>query len=109
MADEKTNPDKHSSGEQQNGQRKSLASAIGELQRRVGNKLRQLRERHKWSTELFAEMCGIGVEQLNQIEDGHLDFSLAELVVMAEKLGTTASQILLPPHPPTADSPESRN
>jgi len=66
------------------------------IQEQLGAKIRGLRLRKGWSQELLADICGLHRSHMGEIERGHANVTLATLVIIAEKLETTAAALLKP-------------
>ena len=66
------------------------------IQEQLGAKIRGLRLKKGWSQELLADICGLHRSHMGEIERGHANVTLATLVIIAEKLETTAAALLKP-------------
>jgi len=78
------------------------------IQEQLGAKIRGLRLRKGWSQELLADICGLHRSHMGEIERGHANVTLATLVIIAEKLETTAAA-LIRPAPIRKDKAEQRS
>jgi transcriptional regulator with XRE-family HTH domain len=64
------------------------------LQERIGNRVRELRSKHGWSQEAFADMCGIHRGHMGQVERGEKDLAISTLAKISKGLGITVSALL---------------
>ena len=67
------------------------------LQVQLGSRIRERRSRMGWSQETFADMCGLNRSHMGEIERGRANITLATLQIVAQKLGTTPSELLRDP------------
>jgi transcriptional regulator with XRE-family HTH domain len=65
-----------------------------EIQARLGQKIRKLRDEKGWSQEEFADKCGIGRAHMGLIERGQQNLTLATLHTICKVLETSMSGIL---------------
>jgi DNA-binding XRE family transcriptional regulator len=65
-----------------------------EIQARLGQKIRKLRDEKGWSQEEFADKCGIGRAHMSLIERGQQNLTLATLHTICKVLGASMSGIL---------------
>jgi transcriptional regulator with XRE-family HTH domain len=63
------------------------------IQKALGNRIRELRKAKGWAQEMFAHQCGMHRGHMGQIERGESNLTLSTLLVIAEKLGTTVSDL----------------
>jgi transcriptional regulator with XRE-family HTH domain len=61
---------------------------------RLGNRIRTLRRKHRWTQVDLAEMLGIDRSYLSEIETGKKDPSLRVLKTIADGFKLTLSQLL---------------
>ena len=57
------------------------------IERRFGRRIRELRERARWSQERFAEACGLHRTYIGGIERGERNVSLVNIERIAMALG----------------------
>lgn len=69
-------------------------SASGSLARRLGARVRALREEAHITQETLAWDCGFGKGYLSQVESGTCAPSLAALYVLARRLGVDVTDLL---------------
>ena len=62
--------------------------------RRLGRRLRQLREEQGLSIAGLASLTGLEPNDISTMEAGELDIPLTTLVALARALGTTPAQLL---------------
>jgi transcriptional regulator with XRE-family HTH domain len=65
-----------------------------EIQKSVGKRIRELREKKKISQEAFGDMCGINRSHMSEIERGEWNLTLGSLVKIAKNLDTTVAALL---------------
>jgi transcriptional regulator with XRE-family HTH domain len=58
-----------------------------ELQRRLGDRVRDLRVKKGWSQDVFADKSGFHRAQVGAFERGEMNLTLASLHLLAETLG----------------------
>jgi len=63
------------------------------IQKALGHRIRELRKAKGWAQEAFAHQCGMHRGHMGQIERGESNLTLSTLLVIAEKLGTTVSDL----------------
>jgi transcriptional regulator with XRE-family HTH domain len=61
---------------------------------RLGNRVRALRKKHRWTQVELAEMLGIDRSYLSEIETGKKDPSLRVLKTIADGFGLSLSRLL---------------
>ena len=66
-----------------------------EVQRRLGDRLRDLRERVGYTQEQLAERCGYTVKFISSIERGKVNVPLITSAAIARALGATLSELVL--------------
>ncbi len=64
------------------------------IQMQLGARIRENRSRLGWSQETFADMCGLNRSHMGEIERGRANVTLATLVIIAQKLETSAAELL---------------
>ena len=64
------------------------------LQRSLGRRIRELRRKHGWSQEQFAEFCGLHRTYMGHVERGEKNVSLSTVVRVANALGVRISALL---------------
>ena len=77
---------------------KSIASvirlhAMGKIEERFGNRVRQLRLINKFSQEALAEKSGVHRTYLGGVERGERNISLRNIEAIAKALGVTLSEL----------------
>jgi transcriptional regulator with XRE-family HTH domain len=65
-----------------------------EIQMRLGRKIRELRKKHGWSQEEFADKCRIGRAHMSLIERGQQNLTLATLLTICQELGISMSALM---------------
>jgi transcriptional regulator with XRE-family HTH domain len=65
-----------------------------EAQKKLGNRIRKLREEENLSQEAFADACGLNRVHMSDIERGEVNLTLATLNKIAQTLHTTSSALL---------------
>jgi transcriptional regulator with XRE-family HTH domain len=93
---------------------------VQNLQRSLGRRIRELRSKHGWTQEQFAEFCGLHRTYLGHVERGEKNVSLSTVSRLADALGvripalfgstrqnvTSTLQQLRPPLTKSAPHPE---
>ena len=64
------------------------------LQKKIGNRIRELRSKQGWSQEGFAHRCGVHRAHMGQIERGEKDVTISTLKKVGKGLGMTVSEFL---------------
>lgn len=64
----------------------------------VGERVRELRKRRKWSQEQLAGPAKISVSMLSQIENGKKGASVSTLQSLADALGVSLSELFREEH-----------
>jgi len=64
------------------------------LQHRVGQRVRQLREKRGWSQEEFADICGLHRTYIGSVERGERNLTLNSLHTLAKALNVKMAEIL---------------
>lgn len=64
------------------------------IQVQLGARIRERRSRMGWSQETFADMCGLNRSHMGEIERGRANVTLATLVIIAQKLETSPSELI---------------
>jgi XRE family transcriptional regulator, regulator of sulfur utilization len=67
---------------------------MSRLQLRVGQKLRQLRQKRGWSQEEFADISGLHRTYVGSVERGERNLTLNSLQTLAKALKVRMSDIL---------------
>lgn len=57
-----------------------------ELQRRLGKRIRELRIKHGWTQDVFADKSGFHRAQVGAFERGEMNVTLASLLLLAQTL-----------------------
>jgi transcriptional regulator with XRE-family HTH domain len=65
-----------------------------DIQKRLGTRIRLLRQKNGWSQEDFAARCGLHRSYMGAVERGEKNLTLATLHVIAKTLDTTISSLL---------------
>lgn len=65
-----------------------------EAQKKLGNRIRELRLKKKVSQEAFAGLCDINRVHMSQIERGQINLTIATLNKIARKLDISVSALL---------------
>ena len=60
-----------------------------EIQRRLGARIRKLREKKGWSQEEFAEVSGLHRTYIGAVERGEKNLTLSTLLTLSKTLDTT--------------------
>jgi transcriptional regulator with XRE-family HTH domain len=60
----------------------------------LGQRIRELRLRKRWSQEGFADIVGVHRTWMGAVERGESNVSFTNLVLIAKALGITLSQLL---------------
>ena len=63
------------------------------IQVQLGIRIRELRSKKGWSQEEFADLCGLHRSHMGEIERGRVNVTVATLVIIAQKLETTVSEL----------------
>lgn len=69
-------------------------SQAQELHKRFGERIKNLRIQKGWPQKTLAELSGMSVRSISQIERGEVDLPLSTIKPLADALHTTVSQIL---------------
>lgn len=69
-------------------------SGMQEAQKKLGKRIRELREKEGFSQEAFADACGLNRVHMSDIERGQVNLSIATLKKIADNLDTTAAGLL---------------
>ncbi len=65
-----------------------------EAQKKLGKRIRELREKKKLSQEAFADACGLNRVHMSDIERGEVNVTLATLNKIAQNLHATSAALL---------------
>lgn len=60
----------------------------------LGQRIRELRIKKRWSQEAFADIVGVHRTWMGAVERGESNLSFTNLVLISRALGTTLSQLL---------------
>jgi transcriptional regulator with XRE-family HTH domain len=63
------------------------------IQKALGHRIRELRKERGWAQDTFSDVCGIHRGHMGQIERGESNLTLSTLLIIAQKLGTTISDL----------------
>jgi len=66
---------------------------VTNLQRSLGRRIRELRTKHGWTQEQFAEFCGLHRTYMGHVERGEKNVSLSTVVRVANALGVRISAL----------------
>jgi transcriptional regulator with XRE-family HTH domain len=66
---------------------------IDNLQRSLGRRIRELRSKHGWTQEQFAEFCGLHRTYMGHVERGEKNVSLSTVLRVANALGVRISAL----------------
>ena len=64
------------------------------IQLAVGQRIKELREAHKWSQEEFADRCGVHRTYIGSAENGARNLTIQVLTMFAHAFGLTVSELL---------------
>ncbi len=64
------------------------------LQFAVGQRIKELREAHKWSQEEFADLCGVHRTYIGSAENGARNLTIQVLSMFARGFDMTVSELL---------------
>jgi transcriptional regulator with XRE-family HTH domain len=64
------------------------------VQRALGQRIRELREKRGWSQEEFADICELHRTYMGAIERGERNLTILSVLTVAQHLGLTVSQLL---------------
>lgn len=73
---------------------------IENLQRSLGLRIRELRSKHGWTQEQFAEVCGLHRTYMGHVERGEKNVSLSTVAKVANALGVRISALFGRPQAP---------
>jgi transcriptional regulator with XRE-family HTH domain len=76
-----------------------------QLRQKLGEKIRQLREKHGWSQEQLAHETGFGRSFMSAIERGKKDIRISTLCKLADIFEMTVTQLLKGTDSPIRKSP----
>ena len=79
--------------------RKRTAKPRTDVERRIRQRVRELRRGGGWTIAELAEAAGISVDALNRIESGERVPTLNTVVLLSVALGTTVAELLDEPTP----------
>ncbi|HKW74464.1 MAG TPA: helix-turn-helix transcriptional regulator [Terriglobales bacterium] len=65
-----------------------------DYRRRLGERIRKLRDKKGWSQEEFADSCEVNRSYMGRIERGELNLTLDTVKKVAEGLGISVSTLL---------------
>jgi transcriptional regulator with XRE-family HTH domain len=67
---------------------------LEQVRKALGQRIKNLRIKKAWSQKLLAELSGINLRYIAQIERGELDVRLSTLMAIAEVFHTPVSQLI---------------
>jgi transcriptional regulator with XRE-family HTH domain len=67
---------------------------VPDIQKALGQRIRELRAKQGYSQEAFADRCGVHRTFMGTVERGESNLSFQNLVKIATALGLTLSQML---------------
>src|SRR5208337_5523642 len=75
---------------------RSRASAdhLQDVQKRIGQTIRALRLRHKWSQDVFADRSGLNRAHVGEIERGESNVTIQTLKIVADTLGVKIHELI---------------
>jgi transcriptional regulator with XRE-family HTH domain len=76
------------------GEASRLLEVQAELQKALGDRVRELRMKRGYSQEAFADHCGVHRTFMGTIERGETNLSFKNLAKLSAALGITLSQLL---------------
>ncbi len=79
-----------------------------ELQRRLGGRVRELRQRQGWSQEELADYCGLHRTYVGSVERGERNATLGSLDTLAQALGVKISDVVKDLEPSTTSGGSRR-
>lgn len=90
-------------------------AGVEDIQRSLGDRIRQLRSEYGWSQEHFATICGLHRTYMGHVERGEKNVSLSTVVRICDGLGIRVSDLfaaakrkLAPSHKASGRKPEWR-
>jgi transcriptional regulator with XRE-family HTH domain len=66
-----------------------------DVQRRLGHRVRELRQRRDFTQEQLAERCELTAKSISTIERGKVNVPLSTMAMIAKVLGVTISELTL--------------
>jgi len=63
------------------------------VQLAIGQRIRELREAHKWSQEEFADRCGVHRTYIGSAENGARNLTIQVLTMFARAFGLTVAEL----------------
>jgi len=79
--------------------------AVNDLQRSLGRRIRELRSKHGWTQEQFAEYCGLHRTYMGHVERGEKNVSLSTVARVANALGVRISALFGRPNESAGGAP----
>jgi transcriptional regulator with XRE-family HTH domain len=76
---------------------------IDNLQRSLGRRIRELRSKHGWTQEQFAEFCGLHRTYMGHVERGEKNVSLSTVARVANALGVRIAALFGRAQPSLSD------
>jgi len=67
---------------------------VGDLQQRLGRRIRELRAQAGYSQESFGDACGMHRNMVGAIERGEQNLTLKTMQIIARQLKTTVGKLL---------------
>lgn len=80
-----------------------------EHRRRLGQRIRALREDRRWSQDTFAQLTGMNRAYPHRIETGQVDVRYSTLLRIAQEFGMPVSELLADAPPPVASTQDDRS
>jgi len=68
--------------------------SMQEAQEKLGTRIRDLREKKKFSQESFADLCELNRVHISDVERGNINLTITTLDKIARNLGTTSAALL---------------
>jgi len=81
---------------------------VHDLQRSLGRRIRELRSKHGWTQEQFAEYCGLHRTYMGHVERGEKNVSLSTVARVANALGVGIAALFGRLHESAGGAPKPR-